>query len=311
MARDPYEVLGVGKAASPDEIKRAYREIAKKSHPDLNPGDAAADHRFKEASQAYAIVGDQEKRTKFDSGEIDATGQERPEEHYYRPHAESAAGGKYRQYEGSGNFEDLGSIFEEMFADAGTRRAGAGYGDHAHAGSYDRRRGADLRYHLDVEFLVAARGEKRRVSMPGGRVLDITIPKGVKDGQTLRLKRHGLPGGDKGEPGDALVTISVRPHDFFERRGDDIHLTLPVTLREAVLGAKVKVPTIDGSVFLSIPENSNSCDILRLKGRGVGKGNQLVTLKVALPERPDETLRQFLRDHPEVAADNPRESMEK
>lgn len=294
MAADPYQVLDIEKTASADEIKRKYREIAKKNHPDLNPGDAAAEARFKEASQAYDILGDEDKRAKFDRGEIDASGQERPEQHFYRQYAENDASGKYHRYETFGDAGDLGGVFDDLFG-AGRGRRGGGQ---------IRMKGGDARYHLNVGFLEAAMGEKRRVTMPDGRAMDISIPRGLKDGQTLRLKGQGQPGIGGGPPGDAYVTITVDPHPHFERRGDDVHLTLPITLHEAVLGAKVTVPTIGGAVTLTVPENSNSGDTLRLKGRGIdpagGKsaGDQYVTLKIVLPSEPDSDLADYLRDHP-------------
>ncbi len=313
MALDPYKVLGVGKDADQDEIKRKYREIAKKNHPDLNPGDEAAEARFKEASQAYDIVGDPEKRAKFDKGEIDASGQERPEQQYYRHYAESDPSGKYHRYETFSDIGDMGDVFDDLFGGRRGARAGRGPGGAGAGGGGIRMRGADARYQLTVDFLEAANGAKRRVTMPDGRNLDINIPKGLEDGQTLRLKGQGQPGIGGGPAGDALVTVSVTPHKHFERRGRDIHLTLPVTLREAVLGAKVKVPTIGGTVTLTIPEDSNTGDVLRLKGRGVAPasgaaGDQLVTLKVVLPKKADDALKAFLRDRPDDAED-PRAGM--
>jgi DnaJ-class molecular chaperone len=307
MALDPYEILGVAKDASQDEIKRKYREIAKKNHPDLNPGDAGAEARFKEASQAYDILGDAEKRGKFDRGEIDASGQARPEQQFYRQYAEADPSGKYHRYESFSDMGDLGGVFDDLFG--GRRQRGGAAG----AGGEFRMRGGDVRYQMTVDFMEAANGARRRVAMPDGRSLDIAIPKGLKDGQTLRLKGQGQPGIGGGPAGDALVTISVEPHKFFERRGDDIHVTLPVTLHEAVLGAKVKVPTIGGAVALTIPENANTGDVLRLKGRGVAPasgpaGDQYVTLKLVLPEQPEEKLKTFLRDNPGQAY-HPRKDM--
>lgn len=312
MALDPYEVLDVAKDAPQDEIKRKYREIAKKNHPDLNPGDAAAEARFKEASQAYDILGDPERRAKYDSGEIDAGGQERPEPQFYRQYAEADPSGKYHRYETFSDFGDLGGVFDDLFGGRRGRPRGSPGG-----GTEFRMRGVDARYHLTVDFLEAANGAKRRVTMPDGRSLDINIPKGLRDGQTLRLKGQGRPGMGGGAAGDALVTVTVEPHRFFERRGDDIHLVLPVTLHEAVLGARIKVPTIGGPVSLTIPANSNSGDVLRLKGRGVhpaggssegAPGDQYVTLKIVLPDTPDDALKAFLHDHPARDAD-PRKGM--
>jgi DnaJ-class molecular chaperone len=307
MARDPYQVLGIDKSASGEEIKRQYRKIAKENHPDLHPGDQEAERRFKEASQAYDILGDEEKRARFDRGEIDSSGQERPETHYYRPYAESGSGAKYRHYEDAGEFADLGSVFEDLFGD---RRASPGGGTRTFHEFRVRRRGADVHYTLDVGFLDAARGTDRRVTMADGTTLDLKIPAGTKDGQILRLKGKGQPGQEGGENGDALVSVRVGSHPWFRREGDDIHLTLPVSIREAVLGAKLRVPTIDGPVTMTVPANSSGGDVLRLKGRGVKQGNQFVTLQVQAPGTPDEKLKAFLEENPDVAGGNPRAEME-
>lgn len=301
MANDPYDVLGVEKSASQAEIKRRYRTIAKDNHPDLKPGDSDAETRFKAASQAYAILGDEEQRAKFDSGEIDAAGQERPPHHFYRPHAESGDGAKYYRHEAHGDFNDLGSVFEDLFGD----RARAGRT--GPSGRTVRMKGADTRYSLDVDFLEAASGATKRVTMPDGKALDIRIPPGLADGQSLRLKGKGMPGIGGADHGDALVTVAVRAHPHFTRKGDDIHLTLPINLREAVLGAKVTVPTVTGNVTLTIPPNTSTGAVLRLKGRGIGTGNQLVTLNVMLPKEDDPALKAFLEENPAVAADSPRD----
>lgn len=314
MARDPYAVLGVEKSASQAEIKRRYRKIAKENHPDLKPGDADAESRFKAASQAYAILGDEDQRAKFDTGEIDAAGQERPPHHFYRPHAETGDGAKYYRHEAHGDFDDLGSVFEDLFGARAQRSGsggqgfgGQGFGGQGYeSGGTMRMRGADARYSLEIDFLEAARGATKRVTMPDGKALDIRIPPGLADGQTLRLKGKGMPGTGGADAGDALVTVGVRPHPHFTRAGDDIHLELPISLREAVLGAKVTVPTVSGNVTLTIPPNASSGTVLRLKGRGIGAGSQLVTLKVVLPKKADPALKTFLEENPAVAADDPR-----
>lgn len=315
MATDPYEVLGVARDAPEEDIKKAYRKIAKENHPDLNPGDAAAEARFKEASQAWDILRNAETRARYDRGEIDAAGQERPEAHFYRPHAEAEGGGKYHRYETFGDFADagggMGGVFDDLFG-AGARRRGGGF---ERGGQDIPWPGADIRYSMEVGFLEAARGGKKRVTMPDGRTLDISIPQGVRDGQVIRLRGQGGKGSGGGPDGDALVTIAVEPHPQFTRSGNDIEITVPVTLREAVLGAKIRVPTIEGPVTLTVPEGSTTGDVLRLKGRGIkpaGKaaaGNQLVRLEIQLPESPDPALRAFLEDQP--ADDwNPRQGME-
>ena len=307
MARDPYEVLGVAKSASDEEIKRQYRKIAKENHPDLHPGDPEAERRFKEASQAYDILGDDEKRARFDRGEIDASGQERPEAHFYRPYAESGSGAKYRHYENADEFADLGSVFDDLFGD---HRGAPGGGTRTYREFRVRRRGADVHYTLDIGFLDAAKGAARRVTMADGATLDLKIPAGTKDGQVLRLKGKGQPGQEGGESGDALVSVRVGSHPYFHRDGDDIHLTLPVSIREAVLGTKIRVPTIDGPVTMTVPPNSSSGDVLRLKGRGVRQGNQFVTLEIRTPSPPDAELKAFLEDNPDAGGGDPRADME-
>lgn len=279
--KDPYDVLGVARAASADEIRTAYRKLAKTSHPDLNPGNKDAEARFKEASAAYDLLSDSEKRRRFDAGEIDASGAERPRQPYYR---DFAGGGDERYYSSSGfaDFGDADDILQELFGRRGGRRL----------------RGGDLHFRLRVDFLAAVNGASERVTLPDGRVVDVTIPAGIDDGQTLRLKEKGEPGPAGGEAGDALIEINVGPHPIFTRRGDDILIELPITLSEAVLGGKVRTPTPSGAVMLNVPKNANSGAVLRLKGKGVrrrdgGAGDELVTLKVVLPASPDAELEDF------------------
>jgi len=282
---DPYKVLGVSKSASADEIKAAYRKLAKKLHPDLNPGDADVERRFKEVSQAYGIVGDAEKRKRFDRGEIDAMGQETAAAGagagYYRNYAGGREGAKYTHYE-YGPEVDIQDIFSDLFGQRATRR------------------GADVSYAIKVDFLEAVLGAKKRIRLADGKTLDLNLKPGTEDGQTLRLKGQGQPGANQGPAGDALVRVQVSPHRFFVRRGRDIHLELPITLKEAVLGASVMVPTIHGKVSLKVPPGANSGQTLRLRGKGVaagaGKkaGDQLVKLTVMLPDKPDPALKDFV-----------------
>jgi DnaJ-class molecular chaperone len=306
MAEDLYKTLGVAKAATADEIRKAYRKIAKSSHPDLNPGDKAAEERFKAAQAAYDILGDAEKRARYDRGEIDASGQERAQQQFWRRYAEADEGGRYQSQSGYADFADVSDVFADLFG----RRAGGGAGETGAGGARIRMRGQDRHYHLELDFLDAARGTTRRVTMPEGGTLDVTIPAGVQDGTVLRLKGKGGAGVGGGPAGDALVELAVRPHKRFTREGDDIVLELPVTLDEAVLGAKVEVPTIAGRVQMTVPKGSNSGDVLRLKGRGVkgksGAGDQRVVLKVMLPERPDAELEGFLERWREKQRYDPR-----
>ena len=287
--QDPYKVLGVKKDASADDIRKTYRKLAKKLHPDLNPGDKEAESKFKDVQAAYAILGDEEKRGKFDRGEIDASGAERPERHFYREYAEGPQGAKYYRQEGFGGFEDVDDIMSQIFGGRG-----------AH-GTKFRARGADVSYVLPVEFLEAARGAKKTVSMPDGKSLAITIPEGTHDGEMLRLKGQGQPGYEGAEAGDAYIEIRVRPHAFFHRKDNNIHMDLPVSLPEAILGGKVTVPTVSGSVAMTIPKGANTGMTLRLKGKGIkdakmGTGDQYVTLKVVLPDKIDDTLADFIKD---------------
>lgn len=302
MARNPYIVLGVSPAASDSDIRAAFRKLAKQHHPDRNPGDKKAEEKFKEVSAAFDILGDPERRKKFDRGEIDEDGRERgPFGRYSGPGAGAGgtSGGAYRSTYGNASgasFDDLGDIFADLFG-AG-RRPGAG----PHFGGEGARmaRGRDLRYRLEIEFLDAANGATKRVTMPDGKTLDITVPAGLEDGQTLRLKGQGErpPGG--GLPGDVYVEVKVKPHETFTRDGADIHVEAPVGLREAVLGGKITVPTVSGDVSVSVPKNSSSGAVLRLKGRGApdgkgGRGDQYVKLKIVLPEGGDAELEAFVK----------------
>ncbi len=296
MAKDPYSILGVAKTASDEEIRKAYRALAKKYHPDLNTDNQTAEERFKEVSLAYDILGDPDKRKKFDAGEIDASGAEQQQRQYYRDYAGQDPRYAYNVYEGSSETDDLGDIFSSFFG----RRGRAG-------GRTIPIPGQDAQYQLSVDFLDAARGAKKRVTMPDGISLDISLPAGIKDGQSLRLKGKGGPGMNGGPPGDAFVTITVSSHPLFERDGNNIRIDVPVSLDEAVLGAKVDVPTIDGSVTLSVPPGSNNGAVLRLKGKGVGgKGDQFVRLKVVLPDQPDDKLKAFLQEWREQYPQYPR-----
>lgn len=291
MAEDLYAVLGVARDAAAEEIRKAYRKIAKASHPDLNPGDKAAEERFKAAQAAWDILGDAEKRARYDRGEIDASGQERPQQQFWRSYADAEEGGRYRSDAGYADFADLSDVFADLFGDRASRGGRGGEGL--------RIRGQDRRYHLEVEFLDAARGATRRLTLPDGGTLDVAIPAGVEDGTVLRLRGKGGAGIGGGPAGDALVELSIRPHPHFRREGDDIVLELPLAIDEAALGAKLDVPTISGTVRMTVPKGSNSGDVLRLKGRGVSRkgaaGDQRVVLRVVMPESVDPELEGFLR----------------
>lgn len=305
---DPYELLGVQKDASAEDIRKAYRKLAKECHPDLHPGDTKAEARFKDISSAHDLLSDPDKRKRFDSGEIDAEGHERPEQQYYRTYADAGEGAKYARY-GGGDFEEMSDIFADLFGG----RAGRAQG---RSGEGVKIRGGDISYTLDVSFLDAANGTTRRATMADGKTLDISIPAGVRDRQTLRLKGKGMPGIGGGPPGDAYIEVHIQPHAFFTRKDSNIHMTLPVSLSEAVLGGKVKVPTVGGTVEMTVPKNSNTGDTLRLKGRGVldpkskQKGDQYIRLEVALPDEPDAELQAFLESWEKGRNQNPRKGME-
>jgi DnaJ-class molecular chaperone len=291
MADDPYTVLGVPRSATEADIRRAYRKLAKELHPDLNPSNrASSEERFKKVSAAYGVIGDLEKRRQYDRGEIDATGEPR------RGFRRAPGGGQFDGRPGGAAAEEdfsFGDIFSDLF---GSMR---GRGE---PGSPFGLRGRDVRYSLEVDFLEASAGAKKRVTLPDSGALDITVPQGVTHGQTLRLKGRGAPGRRGAEAGDALVEIRVRPHPYFKRIDDDIVLDVPITIDEAVLGAKIEVPTISGRVQLTLPKATSSGRIFRLKGRGVHNlasghtGDQLVSVRIVLPDTVDEGLAYFLSE---------------
>ena len=297
---DPYETLGVAKTASADEIRKAYRKLAKKLHPDLNPGDKQAEDKFKEVAGANDLLSDPEKRRRYDAGEIDASGAEKapPHARYYRDYAQEGG----HPYGGQGAYGDFAQG-DDLFAEL-LRRS---------AEQARRRPGADLHYELPIDFLDAVNGADKTITLPQGGTLNVTIPAGVEDGQTLRLRGKGAPSPGEGPPGDALVQILVRPHRYFTREGADILLDLPVTVKEAALGAEVRTPTTTGGVMLKIPKRSNTGDVLRLRGKGVktrsGAGDELVKLKVMMPTGAEPELDAFLADWKPAADYDPRKGM--
>ena len=286
--RDLYDILGVTRTASDADIKKAYRKLAKELHPDANPGNAKVEERFKEVSAAYHILGDPAQRKRYDSGEIGSDGQQRQQYRY------EYAGGARRPGAGGSGFEgfsfDADDLFSDLFGQMRNRgRAQGGVG-----------RGADRTYKITVDFIDAAKGATRRIGMPDGKKLDIKIPPGIEDGQQIRLKGLGHPGAGGMPAGDALVEVTVTPHEHFRREGDDIHIDLPISLDEAVLGAKIAVPTIDGTVNMTIPKNADSGRTLRLRGKGIARksgkdrGDQYVRLEIVLPEEPDAELESLI-----------------
>jgi len=299
--KDPYEVLGVPKAASEADIKKAFRTLAKKHHPDKHAGDAAAQKRFQEISGAYDILGDKEKRAQFDAGAIGADGNPRG----FDPRAGGFRQGPFGSGFGGGggpgarefhfSFDEApggAAGFEDIFADlmGGGRRG---------AKSARAAKGEDFSVAVTVSFDEAATGGTRRVVLQNGEQIDVKIPVGVKDSQVVRVKGRGGAGRGGGPNGDILLSVSVAPHPYLTRDGNDIRMDLPVTLQEAVLGGKVPVPTLTGTVSLTVPANSNTGTVLRLKGKGIpahggeSAGDLYVRLVISLPDQPDESLRNF------------------
>ncbi len=321
--RDPYDVLGVAKSASPAEIKKAYRQLAKKFHPDRNKDDAKAKERFSEINSAYEIVGDETKKAQFDKGEIGPDGKPRftgfegygagggpggftrgwrtgggapgGEQHYEFHFGNEAQGGR-------GGF-DPSDLFADLFGAGGRRRAS------------QPTRGDDVAAAATVPLETVAHGGSARVILPSGRTLEVKIPAGVDDGQQIRLRGQGQPGAMGGEPGDAIVTVKVAPHPYFKLDGRDLRLELPVTVYEAALGGRVETPTLDGKVELTIPPHSNSGRVLRLRGKGLpaseGKiaGDLYVSLKIMLPEQPSGDLDARMREWRSAQPYDPRAKM--
>lgn len=309
MAQNPYAALGVPKDATPEAIKSAYRKLAKKHHPDLNPGNAAAETRFKTASAAYDLLSDPERRAQFDRGEIDAEGQPTARQ-FYRDFADKEGAARYRQSAPGG--ADFHDIFSDLFRNAqGSAGAGAGGGAGGGARPF---RGRDISYSITVAFREAALGGQRRLTLPEGRTLDVTIPPGLLEGQVLRLRGQGEPGFNGGPPGDLLLEVDVAPHPDFTRDGNDVHLELPVTVAEAVLGAKIAVPTLTTPVNLTIPPGSDGGKRLRLRGRGIPAhagqeaGDLYVTLRLTTGT-PDAALEEALRAWAARHAEDPRSAL--
>ena len=298
--KDPYEILGVASTASADDIQKAYRKLAKKLHPDLNPGNAEAEEKFKEIAGAYGLVGDAEKRKRFDNGEIDAAGAERPRQNYYRDYASSEQDHPYTDNSGFADFMDSEDAFAELLRRSAQAQA--------------NRRGHDLAYRLPIEFIESIAGANKRLTLPDGGTLDVAIPPGITEGQVLRLRGKGAPGSGKGGFGDALIEVEIKPDRSFTRQGDDIYLELPITLTEAVLGARIKVPTPTGAVTMAVPKGSNTGTTLRLRGKGApkhagGYGDQLVKLKVMLPREPNPELEAFVSGWESGRTYNPRDEV--
>jgi DnaJ-class molecular chaperone len=311
--KNPYEVLGLKKGASDQEIKLAFKKLAKKYHPDLHPDDKQAEARFKEISAAHEFLKDKDRRRRFDAGEIDASGAEQYQQQYYRDHAGPRASGFHAGQDGFANNEDLEEFLARAFGGMGGGMGSGMGGGRGQAGM--KAPGQDVSYTLRVSFLDAARGGVNTLQLPDGKALKVTIPEGAEDRQTLRLKGQGMQGYGGGPAGDAYIELHIEPDAHFVRKDDNIHLEVPVTLKEAVLGAKIEVPTLTGHVSLTVPKGSNSGTKLRLKDRGIKnrktgvRGHLYVSLKVVLPEGDEPELADFLAGWTPRQAQNPRKEM--
>lgn len=293
MAGDPYQELGVSRGASADEIRKAFRKLAKQHHPDTNPGNKASEEKFKRVSAAFDILGDPEKKKKFDAGEIDADGRE----------TMRGFGGGGGPFGGQGGFSqgwspgraegfdniDISDLFGDILGRGRNGGAGGGFGGFS-------QRGADVRAKLEIDLEEAIHGGKKRIAFSDGRTLDVSIPKGAEDGQTLRLKGQGQPG--RSGAGDALIDLAIKPHPVFRREGETLVMDLPVSVPDAVLGGKVQAPTPDGAVTLTVPKGANSGQSLRLKGKGLAlsggrRGDLIAKIVLMLPDAPDSELEAF------------------
>ena len=303
--RDPYQILGVEKSVSAADLKSAYRKLAKKLHPDVNPGRKDIEQKFKEVTAAYDLLSDPEKRARFDRGEVDAQGNERG---FAGAGSDPFGGGRGRSYSRSAGGPDPFSQFgnaEDIFAEfMGAARGGK------RGGGFSTK-GADVTYALSVTFIEAAIGSKKRVTLESGKTIDVTIPPGTNEADKLRLRGQGQ--GGAAAAGDAIIEIHVESHPFFTRKENDILLDVPISLPEAILGASVKIPTLDGQVSIKVAQGANTDSVLRLKGKGIpaGKtaGDMFVKLKVVLPETPPEDLVDYMEKWPKKNAYDPRKKL--
>jgi DnaJ-class molecular chaperone len=313
---DPYQTLGVARTASEADIKKAYRKLAKELHPDKNKDNPKASEKFSAVTNAYDLLTDKDKRARFDRGEIDGEGN--PASPFGFGGGQGGFGGGtggFRPQPGGGagfDFEgapDLGDVFEGLFS------GGKGGGFASGFGGFGRRqpqpKGANVAYRLNVPFVDAATLKAQRITLADGKTIDLKLPANLENGTQMRLAGKGQPG--PGGAGDGIVTINIQPHRFFTREGDDVRLDLPVLLSEAVLGASIKVPTVEGAVMLTIPKGTSSGKVFRLRGRGFHKkdgtrGDQLVTLMVDLPA-DDAALTEFVENWPGRDKGNPRANL--
>jgi DnaJ-class molecular chaperone len=330
--RDPYEVLGVPRAASQDDIKKAFRKLAKKLHPDANRNDAKAAVKFAELNAAHEILSDVDKRGAFDRGEIDAEGKPRFQGFEGFGAGAGPGGGAGGGFGREGNFESF------TWGPEGFRRSGGGGGQGGPGGGFGgiddilkdmfggrggrggtqfepedfaaRGRGADVTAETIITLAEAAKGGSRRVHLPNGKEVEVKIPTGLTDGQQIRLRGQGYPGAGGGPAGDVLITIHIAPHPQFKLDGSNLRVEVPITLYEAVLGGKVRVPTLDGAVDLAIPAGTNAGRTFRLKGKGMptkgGHGDLFATVRIVLPDGKDPELEELMRKWREQKPYNPR-----
>ena len=326
--RDPYEVLGVPRTASQDDVKKAYRRLAKKLHPDANKSDAKAAVKFAELNAAYEILGEDDKRKAFDRGEIDAEGKPRFRGFEgFGGHPGAGGGGGFETFTwgsdgnfrrggggaGAGGFGGIDEILKNVFGGGRAPRGGGAQGPQQF--DFDdfgpAQRGQDVTAQVTITLAEAAKGGGRRVHLPNGKEIEVKIPAGLTDGQQIRLKGQGYAGA--GTPGDALITVNIAPHPYLKPEGANVRVEVPVTLYEAVLGGKVRVPTLDGAVELAIPPGTNAGRVFRLKGKGLptkgGHGDLYAAVRIVLPEGSDSELEQLMRKWREQKPYDPRKDM--
>lgn len=302
MAKNPYKLLGVPKSASEADIRKAYRALAKKLHPDVNPGNKAAETKFKEVTAAYNLLSDKDLRARYDSGQVDASGQQQ------NPFGGAGFGGFRRTGAGGpGGNDDMADLFSSLFGMnmGGMNPNRGGFGQTARR----PKKGADVRYKLKLTFIEALKGGNKKVRMGDGKTLNVKIPIAVEDGATLRLRGKGRAGINGGAAGDAKVDIAVGSHKYFTRDGNKLRLTLPISLEEAVLGGKIKVPMPIGSVQLTLPPGTNSGKTLRLKGKGIKGGDLLVTTQIVLNDPKNKDLRAWAESAADGVGENLRDSL--
>ena len=305
MAKNPYTLLGVKKTASDKEIQKAYRALAKKLHPDVNPGDKKSAEKFKEVSAAYTLLSDKKLRAQYDSGQVDGSGQQQ------NPFAGGFGGARGARGAGGQEFHEMGDLFSSLF---GMQMGAGGPAAQRTGHPFTRTRsmaqkGADIRYQLEISLPDAVRGVVKHIKMANGKTLKITIPEGTNDEDVLRLRGKGQPGQHGGPNGDARITIKTKSHKYLKRDGDTLRLDLPITLKEAVLGAKIHVPTPNGKVSVTIAKGSSSGKVLRLKGKGVKGGDLLIRLMIQLPESISDNLRDTIDADPNFEDINPRDKV--